>query len=107
MARNAAVESAVDANIGARSGNMAAAPQPDPGGGASGAPPSPDTGASQAPASPEQMMLAKLYQACKALAQQNPVLAPGLSKAAQGIQEAQTAVVTQPQSQPASSNPPY
>jgi len=87
---------------------MATAPQPDPtqGGGAPGA----DSGApaqgSQAPASPEQMMLAKLYQACKALAQQNPILSAGLQKAAQGIQEAQTAMVTQPQPQPAGSNPP-
>jgi hypothetical protein len=52
------------------------------------------------------MMLAKLYQACKALAQQNPVLSAGLSKAAEGIQEAQTAAVTQPGPQPASANPP-
>jgi len=52
------------------------------------------------------MMLAKLYQACKALAQQNPILSAGLQKAAQGIQEAQTAMVTQPQPQPAGSNPP-
>jgi len=86
---------------------MATAPQPDPTqGGAPGA----DSGApaqgSQAPASPEQMMLAKLYQACKALAQQNPILSAGLQKAAQGIQEAQTAMVTQPQPQPAGSNPP-
>lgn len=91
---------------------MAAAPTPDPTQPAGGAP-APDAGGSpggappsQAPASPEQMMLAKLYQACKALAQQNPILSAGLQKAAQGIQEAQTAMVTQPQPQPASSNPP-
>ena len=89
---------------------MAAAPTPDPTQPAGGAP-APDAGgspggSSQAPASPEQMMLAKLYQACKALAQQNPILSAGLQKAAQGIQEAQTAMVTQPQPQPASSNPP-
>ncbi len=53
------------------------------------------------------MMLAKLYQACKALAQQNPILSAGLQKAAQGIQEAQTAMVTQPQPQPTGSTPPY
>lgn len=90
---------------------MAAAPTPDPQ--AAGAQPStdPSQGApqapSQAPASPEQVMLANLYQACKQLAQQNPVLAPGLSKAAQGIQEAQTAMVMQPQPQPSGQTPPY
>ncbi len=86
---------------------MATAPQPDP---TQGGAPTADSGApaqgSQAPASPEQMMLAKLYQACKALAQQNPILSAGLQKAAQGIQEAQTAMVTQPQPQPAGANPP-
>ena len=85
---------------------MASAPTPDPSQG--GAPP-PDAGGgapSGAPASPEQMMLAKLYQACKGLAQQNPILSAGLTKAAEGIQEAQTALVSQPAPQPASSNPP-
>lgn len=79
-----------------------AQPQPSPGGGpeAGGAP-------SQAPASPEQIMLAKLYQACKALAQQNPVLSSGLSKAAEGIQEAQTALVTQPKNEAPQQSPPY
>jgi hypothetical protein len=52
------------------------------------------------------MMLAKLFQACKALAAQNPVLSAGLAKAAEGIQEAQQASVVQPAPQPASSNPP-
>lgn len=86
---------------------MAASPQSDPtqNGGA------PDQGASaapsQAPANPKQIMLARLYQMCKQLAQEDPVLSAGLQKAAQGIQEAQTAMVTQPQQQPASSNPPY
>jgi hypothetical protein len=83
---------------------MASAPTPDPG---QGGAPAPDAGApSQAPASPEQMMLAKLYQACKGLAQQNPILSSGLQKAAEGIQEAQTALVTQPQQQPPGQNPP-
>jgi hypothetical protein len=68
---------------------------------------SPGSAPSQAPASPEQIMLAKLYQACKALAQQNPTLAPGLSKAAEGIQEAQTAMVTQPAPAPTGQTPPY
>ncbi len=85
---------------------MAASPTPDPSQG--GAPP-PDAGggaSSGAPASPEQMMLAKLYQACKGLAQQNPVLSAGLEKAALGIQEAQTALLTQPAPQSAQQNPP-
>jgi hypothetical protein len=90
---------------------MATTPQPDPttAGGApdAGAPPAASSAPSQAPASPEQIMLAKLYQACKALAQQNPILSTGLQKAAQGIQEAQTALVTQPQPQPTAQNPPY
>ena len=73
-------------------------PQPSPGG--------PPGGGAQAPASPEQMMLAKLYQACKALAQQNPAMSAGLAKAAEGIQEAQTAAVTQPQQQPVGQTPP-
>ena len=87
---------------------MASPAQPDPtqAGGA------PDTGAapggaSQAPADPKQMMLAKLYQMCKQLAQSDPVLSAGLSKAAEGIQEAQTAMVTQPKPQPTGANPPY
>jgi hypothetical protein len=53
------------------------------------------------------MMLAKLYQMCKQLAQSDPILSAGLSKAAEGIQEAQTAMVTQPQPQPTGANPPY
>lgn len=71
----------------------------------------PDQGAPQslqAPADPTQIMLAQLFQACRKLAEQNPVLAGGLGKAAQGIQEAQTALITSPQSpQPTESNPPY
>lgn len=96
---------------------MAAAPTPDPGAGASPqpaaqpSPAGPEAGGapSQAPASQEQIMLAKLYQACKALAQQNPVMSAGLSKAAEGIQEAQTALVTQPRTQgpQPQATPPY
>jgi hypothetical protein len=96
-------------------------PDPGAGAGAGGGPqpqpaPPPDTGAgagappSQAPGSQEQIMLAKLYQACKALAQANPVLASGLSKAAEGIQEAQTSLVTQPrpnEGQTPQQSPPY
>jgi hypothetical protein len=97
---------------------MAAPGTPDPGAGQAGGgqptpAPGPEAGGgggapSQAPASPEQIMLAKLYQACKALAQQNPVLSTGLSKAAEGIQEAQTALVTQPRgSEGPQQTPPY
>ena len=78
---------------------MAAMPQPVPGGAATPAP-------SQAPANPKQILLAQLYQMAKRLAQQDPALSAGLEKAAAGIQEAQSAMVMQPQSQPAGSNPP-
>lgn len=98
---------------------MAAPGSPDPGAGGQPQPqPSPQPGGggpeaagggapSQAPASQDQIMLAKLYQACKALAQQNPVMSPGLSKAAEGIQEAQTALVTQPKNEAPQQSPPY
>lgn len=89
---------------------MAASGQPDPSQ-AGGAPP-PDGGApggapSQGPANPLQIKLAQLYQICVGLAQQEPTLSGGMQKAAQGIQEAQTALVSQPSPQPTSSNPPY
>jgi hypothetical protein len=94
---------------------MAASPQPEiqgtspanqTGGGdpASGAQPGGQP--SQAPANPSQIMLAQMYQLCKRLSEQDPTLAPGLAKAAQGIQEAQTAMVTQPQPPPTGANPP-
>lgn len=89
---------------------MAAAPQPDPqsGGAPGGAAPGGASAApSAAPANPSQIMLAQMYQLCKRLSEQDPTLAPGLAKAAQGIQEAQTAMVTQPQAQPSSQNPSY
>jgi hypothetical protein len=88
---------------------MAATPMQDPqqtGGGQ----PSPDAAsasASQAPASPEQMQLAQVFQVLRRMAQSNPILSAGLSKAAQGVQEAQTALITQPQQQPATQNPAY
>jgi hypothetical protein len=53
------------------------------------------------------MMLAQMFQFCKRLAMENPVLSAGLSKAAEGIQEAQTALVTQPQPQPVGATPPF
>jgi hypothetical protein len=53
------------------------------------------------------MALAKLYQVCQQMAQTNPIIAAGMQKAAEGIQEAQSALVTQPQPQPMQSTPPY
>jgi len=85
---------------------MASQPQPDPtqGGGTptGGGAPAP----SQAPANPTQIMLAQMYQLCKKLAQQDPTLSAGMQKAAQGIQEAQTALVTGSPQQPQSASPP-
>jgi len=66
---------------------------PPPGAGAAGASPAPAP--SQAPANPAQVMLAQMFQVLKRLAQENPAMSAGLQKAAQGIQEAQTAVLTQ------------
>lgn len=89
---------------------MAAAPQPDPqaAGGApeQGGAPAPAQ-PSQAPANPQQVMLAQMYQVCKRLALENPIMSGGMEKAAQGIQEAQTALVTQPKPQPAGQTPPF
>lgn len=51
-------------------------------------------------------MLAQMYQVLKRLAQENPAMSAGLQKAAQGIQEAQTAMLTQsPQPAPEQSPP--
>jgi hypothetical protein len=89
---------------------MATQPQPDPqqaggaGDASSGASPQQP---SQAPANPKQILLAQMYQMCKKLAQEDPTLSAGMQKAAQGIQEAQTALVTEAKPQPTSSNPAY
>jgi hypothetical protein len=61
---------------------------------------------SQGPANPVQIMLAQIYQVLKRMAQENPALSAGLQKAAAGIQEAQSAMITQPRPQPTESNPP-
>lgn len=91
---------------------MASSPMPDQSGAAGQADPasaSPQPGAqpaSQAPASPEQMMLAKIFQASQQL-MQNPIISSGMQKVMAGIQEAQSALVTQaPQPSP-SQTPPY
>lgn len=80
-----------------------------PGGGdmGPGAPPSPGPAApSQAPANPKQIILAQVSQALKNMAASDPVLSAGLQKAVQGIQEAQTAMLTQPRPMPTESSPP-
>lgn len=52
-------------------------------------------------------MLARVAQALNQMAQTNPVLSAGLAKAVQGINEAQSAMVSQGPSQQPGSNPPY
>ena len=84
---------------------MSTMPPPGQGAGApAGASPAPAPSA--APASPEQMMLAQMYQVCKRLAQSNPAMSAGMTKAAEGIQEAQTAMLTQGQGPSPTQNPP-
>jgi hypothetical protein len=94
---------------------MAAAPTPDPTQAAGGAP-APDQGQggapgatppSQAPAPPEMVAMSRVIMVLKQLSQQNPVLATGMQKAIQGINEAQSALVSQPQPQSNQSSPPY
>lgn len=53
------------------------------------------------------MMLSKVTMLLKQLAQSRPELSAGLTKALQGINEAQSALVTGGQPQPAGSNPSY
>lgn len=86
---------------------MAAAPMPDPGqsqapgaGGAQGAP-------SGAPASPQLMQLAAIHQHLVQMAQDSPAAASGLAKATQGITEAMSALVSQPQQSSPSQSPSY
>jgi hypothetical protein len=75
-----------------------------PGVGPSG--PAPGGAPSAAPANPAQMMLAQMYQVIKRLAQENPSLSAGLQKAAQGIQEAQSAMLMNRPQAPPEQNPP-
>lgn len=94
---------------------MAATPMPDPSqqqqpqpGGQPDAGAPPDASApSQAPAPPELMALAKVSQLIKQMAQQFPAASAGLSKAASGINEAMSAIVSQPQQQGPAQSPPY
>ncbi len=83
---------------------MSTMPPPGQGAGPAGASPAPAPSA--APANPEQMMLAQMYQVCKKLAQSNPAMAAGMQKAAEGIQEAQTAMLTQGSGPSPEQNPP-
>lgn len=62
---------------------------------------------SEAPASPDQVMLAQIYQVIKKLAMESPAMSSGLEKAAAGIQEAQTAMLTQAPGPSPDQNPPY
>ena len=95
---------------------MAASPMQDPQQGsappdAGGAASSPQGGggdqqpsASSAPANPLQMLLARWYQTAKQMAASDPRLASGMQKIAEGVQEAQTALVSPQQpSSPAQS----
>ncbi len=86
--------------------SQGAAPPPDAGGAASpdgGAQPSP----SSAPANPLQMLLARWYQTAKQMAASDPRLAGAMQKVAEGIQEAQTALVSPQQPQSPSQQPQY
>lgn len=85
---------------------MAAAPMPDPG--QSQAPGGAPVGApSGAPASPQLMQLAAIHQHLVQMAQDNPAAATGLAKAAQGITEAMSALVSQPQQSSPNQSPSY
>jgi hypothetical protein len=53
------------------------------------------------------MLLARISQGLQQMAEGNPTIAPGLAKAVEGINEAQSALVTQPAPQPMGETPPY
>lgn len=91
-----------DQGAGAPPGGGAPPPQgaPDQGAAPQGAP-------SQAPANQIQMLLARWYQVAKQMAASDPRLAAGMEKIAQGIQEAQTALVSPPQPTPMGQQPQY
>ena len=100
---------------------MAASPMPDPqqqqqgappdAGGASSSPQGGDGAAqpspSSAPANPIQMLFAKWYQTAKQMAASDPRIASAMGKVADGIQEAQTALVSPQQPQSPSQQPQY
>ena len=92
-------------------------PSPDQSGGAppqggAGAPPPPqggppDQGGGQqgGQANQLQQLFAQWYQASKQIASSDPRLSSGMEKVAQGIQEAQAALVTPPQPTPTAQQP--
>ena len=87
-----------------------AAPPPD----ASGAASAPQGGdgnqqpsPSSAPANPLQMLLAKWYQTAKQMAASDSRLASGMEKVADGVQEAQTALVSPAQPSTPAQQPQY
>jgi hypothetical protein len=53
------------------------------------------------------MLLARFSQALDQLAQQVPAASAGLAKAKQGVNEAMSAIVSQPQQQTPQQSPPY
>lgn len=74
----------------------------------SGASASPSGGPpSQGQANDMQMLLARWYQTAKQMAAADPRVASGMEKVAQGIQEAQTALVSPPQPTPLGQQPNY
>jgi hypothetical protein len=81
--------------------------------GAGAQPSSPDQGggmqqrSSQAPATPLQMFLANLFEAVKRISAAEPRVASAMEKISQGIQEAQTALVSPPQPTPVGQQPQY
>ena len=81
---------------------------PSPQGGDQGGPPpqgGPQQGGDQA--TQLQMLLAKWFQTSKQMAASDPRLSSGMEKVAQGIQEAQAALVTPPQPTPTAQQPSY
>lgn len=64
-------------------------------------------GGTQGQANALQRLLARWYQVAKQMAADDPRLASGANKVAEGIQEMQTALVTPQQQTPATQQPSY
>ena len=98
------------ATAGMPSPDQSGGAPPQPGAGAP-PPPPPQGGGQQPPsqgggqANQLQQLFAQWYQASKQIASSDPRLASGMEKVAQGIQEAQAALVTPPQPTPMSQQP--
>jgi hypothetical protein len=90
-------------------------PAPDQGGSPAGGPPSPPPQGGPQGGPPQgggqandlQKLFAQWYQVSKQIAASDPRLSSGMEKVAQGIQEAQAALVTPPQPTPTSQQPSY